>query len=560
MMRLTRRDAIRVGTATLAGGLAIACAPGAAPAQPTSAPAAVPANGPLPSYMPTQGGPKPDFQSSDSRITPGFNNYPPQPVKSWNAAPPGAGGTLNVFVPAYYPPPNPHDQNDTWKAVEKALNSTVNMEITAMADYTTRIQVVMAGNDLPDTMHIVGTVANLISPQFVQAQCADLTPYLAGDAAKDYPNLAAIPSYAYQNAGGVFDNHLYGVPIHRYLPAFWFFRNSDVWDAEIGADTVPKDAADFKKILEQLNRPQESRWAIGNYAGGPPSPTMYGIQSFLEMFGTPNMWGMDASGKLVRDRETDQYKAALSYMKDLMGSGLYPPDLQTAGDQRGSFIAGRFIVSTEAFGNGWTDFWRRGLQQNPQRHYTIVKPFASDASGKPQHFLTGGTVAYNLLKKASADRVREILRIMNYLASPFGTQEDMLLTYGVRDQDFSVDANGNPQPTQAGLSNASYVPWQYVAHRPYAWYQSDLPGFAKAAFEVEQELVSVGVTNPTVGMHSATQSKNGVAAEQTFYDGVADILFNRRPFSDFDQLVSDWRTAVGDTIRQEYLTEIQHKG
>ncbi len=40
---------------------------------------------------------------------------------------------------------------------------------------------------------------------------------------------------------------------------------------------------------------------------------------------------------------------------------------------------------------------------------------------------------------------------------------------------------------------------------------------------------------------------------------MADILFNRRPFSDYDTLVNDWRTSVGDTIRQEYLAEIQKK-
>jgi putative aldouronate transport system substrate-binding protein len=480
-------------------------------------------------------------------------NYP-TPVKSWNSAPPGSGGTLNAFVPAYYPPPTPRDQNATWKEVEKALNTTVNMTITPMTDYPARVQVVMAGNDLPDTMHIVGTVASLISPQFVESQCADLTPYLAGDAAKDYPNLASVPAYAYQGSGGVFNNRLYGIPIQRYLPAFWFFRNTDVWDAEIGADVVPKDADDFKRILQQLNRPQEGRWAIGNY--GPNGSNMFGITSFLEMFGAPNQWGMDSSGKLVRDRETEQFKAAVSYLKDLMGSGLYPPDFQTAGDSRGAFIAGRFVVSSEAFGNGWNDFWRRGLQQNPPRHFTIIKPFASTASGKPQHFITGGTVAYNLIKKGSADRAKEILRIMNYLASPFGTQEDVLLTYGLRDQDYSVDASGNPVPTPAGLNNASYVPWQYIAHRPYVWYQADLPGYAQAAFGVEQTLVAVGVPNPTTGFHSATQSKAGVAAEQTFYDGVADVLFNRRPFGDLDQLVTDWRKAVGDAVRQEYLAEI----
>src|SRR5260370_5685291 len=233
----------------------------------------------------------------------------------------------------YYPVPTPRDQNATWKEVEKALNSTVNMTITPNADYAARLQVVMAGNDLPETLHVVGTVASLISAQFVQAQCSDLTPYLAGDSARDYPNLAAVPGYAYKGAGGVFDNHLYGIPIHRYLPAFWFFRNTDIRDKEIGADVVPKDAEDFKKILQQLNRPQENRWAIGNY--GPNGSTMYGISSFLEMFGAPNMWGMDASGKLVRDRETDQFKAAWSYVKDLMTSVLSPPTFQRATNSRG---------------------------------------------------------------------------------------------------------------------------------------------------------------------------------------------------------------------------------
>src|ERR1044072_9195009 len=65
----------------------------------------------------------------------------------------------------------------------------------------------------------------------------------------------------------------------------------------------------------------------------------------------------------------------------------------------------------------------------------------------------------------------------------------------------------------------SSVPWQYVAHRPYVWYQADLPGYAQAAFEVAQTLVNVGVPDPTRGYHSMTQSRKGVA----------DSLFNLHP-------------------------------
>jgi putative aldouronate transport system substrate-binding protein len=219
-MELDRRGFIRLTATGAAAVLLDACTPAAPGAKPTAAlVGSTPAGGPLPTYMAPSGGPKPDFHSADPRITDGFNNFPKDPVKSWSGGPPGSGGTLNVFMAGYYPAPTPRDSNATWKEVEKALNSTVNMTITPNADYSTRLQVVMAGNDLPDTIHVVGTVAPLISAQFVQAQCSDLTPYLAGDAAKDYPNLAAIPGYAYKGAGGVFDNRLYGIPIHRYTPA-----------------------------------------------------------------------------------------------------------------------------------------------------------------------------------------------------------------------------------------------------------------------------------------------------------------------------------------------------
>jgi len=68
--------------------------------------------------------------------------------------------------------------------------------------------------------------------------------------------------------------------------------------------------------------------------------------------------------------------------------------------------------------------------------------------------------------------------------------------------------------------------------------------------------LGVRVADPTRGFHSPTQTRKGVAADNTFYDGVADILFNRRPFTDYDQLVNDWRTNAGDAVRKEYADEI----
>ena len=56
--------------------------------------------------------------------------------------------------------------------------------------------------------------------------------------------------------------------------------------------------------------------------------------------------------------------------------------------------------------------------------------------------------------------------IMDWLAAPFGSEEDMLLHYGIADQDYKLDPKGNPIPSPDGLARAGYVPWQYLSQRP----------------------------------------------------------------------------------------------
>src|SRR5262249_21231862 len=149
------------------------------------------------------------------------------------------------------------------------------------------------------------------------------TPYLGGDAVKDYPNLAAIPTFAWKNSGCVFDGKIYMWPVERYRPLNMMFRNTDIWDKEIGENYVPKDAADFKRVLEQVNRTKEDRYAIVG------TNIQYNLQVFPAMFGAPNGWALDASGKLVKDIEAPQYKEAIAYIRDLVDAGLYYPDSLT---------------------------------------------------------------------------------------------------------------------------------------------------------------------------------------------------------------------------------------
>jgi putative aldouronate transport system substrate-binding protein len=195
--------------------------------------------------------------------------------------------------------------------------------------------------------------------------------------------------------------------------------------------------------------------------------------------------------------------------------------------------------------------------QNPPNHYKMLKPFPAADGGKPQAFMTGGFVAMNALKKSSPERIKELLRIMNFLAAPFGSQEDLLLTYGIKDQDYSLDARGNPAPTPEGINRAGYVPWRYIAQHPYLNYQADLPGFAKASWEAAQNLIPLGVYDPTLGTYSPTNFGKGATANIAWSDGVRDILLNRRPLSDYDALTKTWATTAGDQIRKEFTDALK---
>lgn len=548
-----------------AAGTVSAPAPTGAP-QPTAAPKA---SALLPSYLPFTSGPKPDLPSSGPLYEDGYFNYPKNPVKALPADPPGLGGTVTSFNLGLNPPSTPLDQNPAWQAVNQALNASVQFNmVDNPADYPVRLGTLMAGNDLPDLIYFLrGLNAAPSLPQFLQAKCADLTPYLAGDAAKDYPYLAALPTFAWQNAGCAVTGKLQMVPIERYAPGITLFKNQAIYDTEIGTDVVPKNADDFKRILQQLNRPNDGRWATAAYASNATSSltgTAYYIDFYSAMFGAPNTWGLDpTSGKLTRSLETEPYKAAVGYVRDLVSAGLFSPNTLTynVNSARADYIAGHWVLYPEGFGQPWQDFWRRGLQQTPPINFLPLPPFPATDGGALQHYLTVGYQGTTALKQASPDRVKELLRILNWLAAPFGSQEDLLLTFGVKDVDYAVDSQGNPQLNQKGNLDANYVNWKYVVQHPQVIYIPDIAAWAQAAYDAEHMLLPYGVADPTLGYYAPTTSSKGISINQAFTDGITDIMAGRRPMSDYDQLVKDWQTNGGDQIRSEYqdaMAAVQH--
>jgi putative aldouronate transport system substrate-binding protein len=511
----------------------------------------------FPTYIPFPNKPKPDYPSSGDPYLDGYDNFPKNPAKALSGEV-GQGSTVTSMTIGLFPPPTPFENNPAWQAIDKQLNVDFKMNIVAPGDYIAKLATVMAGNDLPDLTFFYYNLQTAITavaglPQFLEAQGADLTPFLAGDAIKDYPSLANIPTRSWKNSGSVFNGRVIMVPKPIYSEGFVFLKNVTQWDADVGKDYVPKNADDFKRVMQALTRPQENRYATAA-AGASSAGDAFGVNWYSQIFGAPNTWRLGSDGKLTRNFETPEYKETVGFVRDLFAAGLFHPNtLQyTSGpNARSDFANGSWTIWLDGFATAWSDPWRRARQSSNPFEVHMIPLFPAHDGGKPVHFLNAAHLGATAIKKSSPERTKELLRVLNYLAAPFGSQEDLLLSYGVEGPDYALDDKGNPVLTDRGNPDANYLPFKYIAQRPTALYLPDIPDYTKELSAAEKVLLPIGIPDPTLGLVSTTAVRQGVVAIQTMYDGIRDIIAGRRPFTDYDTLVNDFRTSAGDQMRKE---------
>ncbi|MBV8087279.1 MAG: twin-arginine translocation signal domain-containing protein [Chloroflexi bacterium] len=495
----------------------------------------------LPTYIPFQG-PKPDFPaSSDGIVPPGYLTYPKDLIKTWKG-PLGKGEDITIFTYSINPPATPVGQNPAWQQINKDLGVNLKAPYTALQDYGTKLPTIVAGGDLPDalTMDVLGVRVDH-ELDFMQSQMADLTPYVSGDAVKDYPNLANLATLAWKNT--VFGNKIYALPRVQLAVGDSMLVQQNMLD-QVGVKAI-NSIDDYTNFMKAVTKPGQLYGV-----GGIQANTM---QYILAAHGAPNNWAVDSNGKFTKDYETPTYKQSVQYLRQIWDMGLVHPDTPTMVAQSGAanFYAGKYAMyPTDFF--AYVIAWGRVAAINKDFRLNIVPDFAADGKSKPQQFQTSGINQITAIKKASADRVKEMLHIMDYLASPFGTQEYLTLYSGIKGTDFDLDPQGNPVLTKQGQADVQYSPWGTIISPPPVLQNPSDPKFVSQAHPQLVNSHQYAVTDPTVGLFSNTDASKRAILTQKFNDSVNNIIFGRADVSTLDQAVKDWRSGGGDQIRSEY--------
>jgi putative aldouronate transport system substrate-binding protein len=488
--------------------------------------------------------------SSVEGVPVAYTTYP-APFKTVDEVP-GSGGEVSMLALSYSPPPTPKDDNQYWQELEKRLGVTWNADLVPIDSYGERISTTFAGGDLPDLFFLLpGTTRPIIYEAIEQGAFADLTDILTSDRINDYPNLAAYPSYLWDAVR--VSGRIWGIPkpvLRNNDPTF--YRKD--WGDQLGFTDLT-DAQVVHDMLVSMSKDDPD---------GNGSPDSYGFapyggnwNAFIvnQMFNVPYGWKLNDDGTLTNALETDEYRQSLEYIVQLNEDGAFHPDSANLNVTQATdlLLGGRTGMATNGFAAVF----------GPSGYRTKIKDIVPDAvlepvvmpgaeGGEGISYQTPGFFGFTAISAKAAqdeEKLDELLRIMNYLVAPFGSEEYTFLVYGIPGVHSEELPEGGFELTDQGSADRSALVYPFLSENYF--YYAGQPGEAEFAQKHNEAMAKVAVSNPTAGLYSQTNGEKGAELGQYTADTYTEIVTGRADIDKLDEMISQWRERGGDQIRTE---------
>jgi len=498
----------------------------------------------LPTFKPLQNsGMKPDFASVNGSM-PGYLSYPTTLVRTVTGTP-GSGGTYTAVGPDWGAIPRTSG-NTYYTALNGALGANVQWQPGNGTNYQSTLPPLFAGNKLPDWIVVPTWGEPTGFGQATQTALADLTPYLAGDKIHEYPNLAAISTAGWQQT--VWDGKILGLPgeTATFAPTEYLFYRADILD-KLGLGTPSiKTVDDLYNLGKEINDPKSKRWAFDD---------LWTVMGLIFDYGAS--WYTDDKGNLITAYETDQIIEAMNWQRKIFAAGMVSPDAVAGntGTMKQRFWSGQNVITGDGIGA-----WVGG---------DVTSGAAADKGYKQMEFhysaADGGTarvpnapptqwVSY-FNKNLKPAQIKELLRVANYLAAPYGTYEYTMVNYGAPNVDYTMTKDG-PAPTATGTKDVVAVVPNLLVSADNVISNPGYPDITTAHAQFQQRNGKYLYSPPFYAMNITVPNNLVTAAGYGPFTTSTNIMYEvvrgRASINDYKSTVNEWLRNGGTKLKAFY--------
>lgn len=558
---LTRRGflAAAAGTAGAVAAAPLLSACGGSPATKTGSTSASQLSKIMPAYSPLElSGIKPDYASVNGS-EPGYLSYPTTLVHTVSETP-GSGGTYTVISPDWGAIPRTVG-NTYYQALNSALGASIQWQPTNGNTITTTLPTLFAGNKLPDWIEVPTWAEPPGFGQATQTKLADLTPYLAGDKIKEYPNLAAIFSNGWQQA--IWNNKISGIPtvVSGFATGVFLYYRADILQ-KLGLGTPSiKSLSDLYDLGKEVNDPKSKRWAFDDIWQFMSYP--YG-SSFAPTY----VWTTDDKGDLITTFETEAIIEAMNWEASIFKAGMVHPDAiaGNTGTGKQRFWSGQNVIAADGGGAWDAADVTSGTAANKGYQRLAIDFFTASGTGAPRVALSPPTEYVSYFNKdLKPNQIKELLRIANYLAAPFGSYEFTLVNYGVSNVDYTMSSTG-PVLTATGNKDVASVVPILLASPNNVISNPGFPSVTTASAQFVQQNSKYGYKPLFYGMNITVP--NDLTAANAFapFTGTGGINFimyevvrGRSTIADYKSTLNTWLHSGGGNKLKAFYESVRAK-
>lgn len=451
---------------------------------------------------------------------------------------------ISLMFPLYsnYPPM----KNDVWKLIDEKINIELDLTAVPSANYTDKISVMMAANELPDSFVWDNYDAKFIS--YVKQGAFLQLDNIIGN----YKNLQKSPKVIYDNIR--VDSKLFGIPRPRPIGRSMPYIRKD-WLDNLGL-SIPKTLDEFADVALKFTNNDPDKNGKNDTFGiglGVTNGAISLVSTLFAAFDAGNGWRVNEDSTVTNQDITPGTKEALNWLRNLYSKGGIDKDFGITNTTQAvdKFKAGKSgIILDDNINSLWKNL-EVMIKQEPKANQEFINP-PTGPKGKSGVYADAGYLGFWVMSsKLQKQKVERVMELMEWFASDEGYSYKKNGIEGIhhtKQSDGTIVRN-NEKFQQDGIDGT-------LPHEPYDKYrlinQASTPiehyNKMKLMFDKVESMV---VTNPILNFNSQVLADKGQELKKLRDETYIKIVMGVLPLEAYDKYVEEYLKMGGKQIADE---------